>query len=101
MPQPRQLIHTEWFDYALQKLGRLPRVDSLLAEELYRLAMYADLVPLAPGCEELRLYQTKEFLRQDGQVVRILIYFALRRGDTVELQHIEVIEAEMRAKKPR
>jgi hypothetical protein len=101
VPQPRQLVHTEWFDYALQKLGHLPRVDSLLAEELYRLATYADLVPLAPGCEELRLYQTKEFLRRDGQVVRILIYFALRSDDTVELQHIEVIEEEMRAKKPR
>ena len=101
MPQPRQLIHTEWFDYAIQKLGSLPRVDSLLAEELYRLATYADLVPLAPGCEELRLYQTKEFLRQDGQVVRILIYFALRRDETVELQHIEVTEEEMRTKKAR
>ena len=64
MPKPRQLVHTEWFDYAIQKLGDLPRVDSLLAEELYRLATYADLVPLAPGCEELRLYQTKEFLRR-------------------------------------
>jgi hypothetical protein len=49
----------------------------------------------------LRLYQTKEFLRQDGQVVRILIYFALRNDDTVELQHIEVIEEEMRSTKPR
>jgi hypothetical protein len=70
----------------------LPKVDSILAEELYRLATYADLVPLAPGCTELRLYQTKEFLRQDGQVVRIVIYFALRSNDTVELQHVELIE---------
>ena len=86
-------------DYAIQKLGDLPSVDRLLAEELYRLAMYADLVPLAPGCHELRLYQTKEFLRRDGHVVRILIYFALRGDDTVELQHAEVIEHEMRATK--
>lgn len=92
MPKPRQLVHTEWFDYAIQKLGDLPRADGLLAEELYRLAMYADLVPLAPGCAELRLYQTKEFLRRDGQLVRILIYFALRS---------EVIEEEMRAKETR
>ena len=48
---------------------------------------------------ELRLYQTKDFLRRDGQVVRILIYFALRSDDSVELQHVEVIEEEMRAKK--
>ncbi len=101
MPKPRQLVHTEWFDYAIQKLGGLPRVDSLLAEELYRLSMYADLVPFAPGCEELRLYQTKEFLRRDGQVVRILIYFALRSDETVELQHAEVIEEAMRAKELR
>ena len=101
MPKPRQLVHTEWFDYALQKLGDLPRVDSLLAEELYRLSTYADLVPFAPACEELRLYQTKEFLRRDGQVVRILIYFALRSDDIVELQHVEVIEEEMRAREIR
>jgi hypothetical protein len=98
VPKPRQLVHTEWFDYAIQKLGDLPRVDSLLAEELYRLAKYADLVPLAPGCEELRLYQTKEFLRRDGQVARILIYFVLRSDDTLKLQHIEVIEEDMRGR---
>jgi hypothetical protein len=35
-------------------------------------------------------------LRSDGQVVRILIYFALReRGRVVELQHIEAVEEEM------
>ena len=97
MPPPRQLVHTEWFDYALQQLGRLPSVESLLADELYRLATYADLVPLAPGCLELRLYQTKEFVRPDGQVVRLLFYFVLRRDDTVELQHVEVIAEDMRA----
>ena len=97
MPSPRQLVHTEWFDYALQQLGGLPSVDSLLADELYRLATYADLVPLAPGCRELRLYQTKEFMRSDGQVVRLLFYFVLRRDDTVELQHVEVIIEDMRA----
>lgn len=77
MPEPRQLVHTEWFDYALQQLGDLPRVESILSEELYRLAMYADLVLLAPGCRELRLYQTKEFLRRDGHLVRALVYFVL------------------------
>ena len=97
MPSPRQLVHTEWFDYALQQLGRLSSVDSLLADELYRLATYADLVPLAPGCRELRLYQTKEFVRSDDQVIRLLFYFVLRRDDTVELQHVEVITEDMRA----
>lgn len=100
MPPPRQLGHTEWFDHALQQLGGLPRIDSLLAEEFYRLATYADLVPLAPGCAALRLYQTKEFLHRDGQIVRLLIYFVLRRGDAVELQHIEVIAEDMHAKEP-
>jgi hypothetical protein len=95
--QPRQLVHTEWFDHALQKLGHLPRVESLLAEEFYRLALYADLVPLASGCRELRLYQTKELLRPDGQVIRILIYFVVHADDSVELQHIEAIEEDMRA----
>ena len=97
MSEPRQLIHTEWFDYSLQRLGHLPRVEALLSEEFYRLAIYADLVPLAPACRDLRLYQTKEILRQDGQVVRILIYFVLRPDDSIELQHIEVIEVDMGA----
>ena len=97
MPRPGQLVHTEWFDYALQKLGNLPRIESLLAEEFYRLATYAGLVPLAPGCDELRLYQTKEILRRDGQVVRVLIYFALRGDNSVELQHVEVVEEDMQS----
>lgn len=48
------------------------------------------------GCRQLRVYQTKELVRSDGQVVRILIYFALRdRGRVVELQHIEAVESAM------
>ena len=62
MAEPRQLVHTEWFDHAVQKLGNLPRVDNLLSDELYRLATYDDLVPFARGCRQLRVYQTKEFL---------------------------------------
>ncbi|HEY1111846.1 MAG TPA: hypothetical protein VGE76_24535 [Opitutaceae bacterium] len=95
MPTPRQLVHTEWFDFALQRLAELPRADEILSEELYRLALYADLVPLAPDCQELRVYQTKEFLRADGHLLRILIYFALHDNNTVELQHIEVVAEHM------
>ena len=97
MPDPRQFVHTEWFDHALQKLGHLPRIENLLAEEFYRLANYADLVPLAPGCPQLGLYQTRPLLRQDGQVIRILIYFVVRPDGSVELQHIEPIEEDMSA----
>ena len=97
MPTPRQLVHTEWFDYALQQVGSLRRADALLAAELYRLACYADLVRLAPGCRELRLYQTREFLGSNGQIVRILIYFVLRSDDSVKLQHIEVVADDMGA----
>jgi hypothetical protein len=96
MTEPRQLVHSEWFDHALAQLGDSASIEELLAEELYRLALYADLVSLVPGTRHLRVYQTKEFLRKDGHVVRILIYFALRsRGRIVELQHIELIEADM------
>ena len=100
MPEPRQLVHTELFDHALQKLGDLPRADSFLSEELYRLATYADLVPHARGCRELRLYQTKEFMRRDGHLVRALIYFVLRGDQSVELQHIEVVEEDMTGATP-
>ena len=100
MPEPRHLVHGEWFDHALQKLGDLPHAESLLSEELYRIAMYADLVPLVPGCRELRLYQTREFLRRDGHLVRALIYFVLRKDQSVELQHIELIEEDMTGAMP-
>ena len=96
MAEPRQLVHSEWFDHALTQLGDLPHVEETLAEEMYRLSCYADLVQLVPGCRQLRVYQTKELLRGDGQVVQVLIYFALReRGRVVELQHIEAVEADM------
>jgi hypothetical protein len=93
--EPRQLVHTEWFDHALQKLGRLPRIDDLLSKELFRIAVYAELIPCAPGAKTLRLYQTKEFLREDGQLIRLLIYFVLRTDNAVELQNIESVEEEM------
>lgn len=96
MAEPRQLIHSEWFDHALAQLGDLPNVEEVLAEEFYRLACHADLVRLVPGCRQLRVYRTREVLRGDGHVVRLLIYFALReRGRVVELQHIEAVEADM------
>lgn len=96
MDEPRQLVHSEWFDHALASLGDLPDIEETMAEEFYRLACYADLIRLVPGCRQLRIYQTKELLRGDGQVVRILVYFALReRGRVVELQHIEVVEQPM------
>lgn len=66
-----------------------------MAEELYRVATFADLIPLAPGCQKLRLYQTKEFLRRDGTLVRALVYFVIRSDDSIELQHIEFVEEDM------
>ena len=96
MPEPRQLVHSEWFDHALAQLGNLPGIERVLSEEFYRLACFAGLVSLVPGCRQLRVFQTRELLRGDGHLVRILIYFALRDRDrVVELQHIEAIEANM------
>lgn len=92
MPAPRRLVHSEWFDHSLQRLGALQDVEAVLAKEFYRLACYADLVPLAPGSKTLRIYQTSRLLREDGGIVRVLIYFVLRENDTVELQHTEAIE---------
>lgn len=94
MPTPRPLVHSEWFDHALQRLGDLRDVEAVLAKEFYRLACYADLVPLTPGSTTLRIYQTPRLLRDDGGIVRILIYFVLRQNGAVELQHAEAIEEE-------
>ena len=93
-PAPRRLIHAEWFDHSLQRFGNLRDVENVLAKEFYRLACYADLVPLLPGAGTLRVYQTARLLRDDGEIVRVLIYFVLREDDTVELQHADVVEAE-------
>ena len=92
MPRPRILIHSEWFDYSLQRLGNLRDVEDILAKELYRIACYADLVAVAPGSKNLRIYQTDRLLRDDGQIVRVLIYFVLRQDNAVDLQHVEAVE---------
>ena len=92
MPRPRQLIHSEWFDHSLQQLGDLRDVETVLAKEFYRLACYADLIPLAPRSTTLRIYQTAPLLRENGDVVRVLIYFVLRENNTVELQHLEAVK---------
>ncbi len=34
-------------------------MDELPGRELYRLSLYADLVPEAPGCGALRIYRTE------------------------------------------
>ncbi len=96
MPAPRRLIHTEWFDQFLQRPGSLPNVETVLAKELYRLACYADVVAVIPRSTALRIYQTDPLLQDDGQIVRVLIYFVLREDDTVELQHAEAVEEHKR-----
>lgn len=70
-------------------------MDELLGRELYRLALYADLVPVAAGCDELRIYRTEPFLREDGHLIRVWIYFVLQKDGAVALQHIEAIEEDM------
>ncbi len=97
VPTPRALVHSAWFDYALVRLGGTEAMDELLGRELYRLSLYADLVPTAPGCDALRIYQSAPFLREDGQLVRIWIYFTLQADDSVNLQHAEAIEEKMDA----
>ena len=67
----------------------------MLGRELYRLSLYADLVPDITGHAPLRIYRTVPFLRDDGQLVRLWIYFTLRSDDAVELQHIEAIDEPM------
>lgn len=95
MEVPRQLVHTEWFDHALQSLGTLPHIEEILARDLYRIALYADLVPCLGEESPLRVFQTKEFLREDGQLIRLLIYFVLRPDNAVVLQHIEAVHEDM------
>lgn len=92
MPVPRQLVHSEWFDAALQRLGNLQDVETVLAKEFYRIACFADLVQFVPGSQKLRIYQTPPLLSDDGTPMRILIYFVLRPDDTVELQHVDAID---------
>ncbi|MBI2812755.1 MAG: hypothetical protein HYX71_00530 [Opitutae bacterium] len=95
MPTPRTLVHSAWFDYAVNRLGGAEAMDELLGRELYRLALYADLVPVAAGCDELRIYRTDPFLREDGHLIRVWIYFTLQKDGAVALQHIEAIEEDM------
>ena len=95
MPAPRSLVHSAWFDFACARLGGAEAVDAMLGRELYRLALYADLVPVVTGHAPLRIYRTDPFLREDGQLVRLWIYFARRPDHAVELQHIEAIGENM------
>lgn len=95
MPVPRTLVHSAWFDFACARLGGAEVVDEQLGREPYRLSLYADLVAVVPGHEPLRIYRTDPFVRDDGQLVRLFIYFALRADGAVELQHVEALEEDM------
>jgi hypothetical protein len=91
----RTLIHTAWFDFALQRLGGAERMDEVLGRELYRLSLFAEKVPVIPHHEPLRIYRTSPFVRDDGHLVRLWIYFNLPDESSVELQHIEALEEDM------
>ena len=100
MATPRVLIHSAWFDYALTKLGGAHEMDERLGRELYRLSLYADLVGIVPGQDALRIYRTDDFLREDGQLIRLWIYFVLRSDDAVEMQNIEAVDEDMTGSTP-
>jgi len=92
VPPPRNLIHSEWFDYALQLLGDNQEIDEVLARDFYRIACYADLVPVINDSSHVRVFRTEPMVREDGQIVRIFVYFVLRDNHSVELQHIEAVD---------
>ena len=92
MVRPRALIHSAWFDFACARLGGTESVDQMLGRELYRLSLYADLVPVVSTHVPLRIYRTAPFVREDGQLIRLWIYFVLAANEAVELQHIEAVE---------
>jgi len=79
---PRTLLHSEWFDYALQILGDIQQVEMVLARDFYRIACYADLIPLVDDGSQVRVFRTEPMLREDGQIVRVFIYFVLRADIT-------------------
>ena len=89
------MVHSAWFDFACARLGGAAAVDEMLGRELYRLSLYADLVPVVREHAPLRIYRTAPFLHDDGQLVRLWIYFTLRPDGAVELQHVESIEENM------
>ena len=97
MAGPRTLVHSPWFDRARARLGGAEAMDQILGRELFRISLYADLVPVVPEHDPLRVYRTAPFLRDDGQLVRLWIYFTLRPDQAVELLHIEAIEEDMGA----
>ncbi len=70
-------------------------MDEVLGRELYRLSLYADLIPPVPDGEPLRIYRTTPFVREDGHLVRLWISFTLPDEKSMELQHIESIEEDM------
>lgn len=100
MATPRVLIHSALFDYALTQLGDAADMDERLGRELYRLSLYADLVAIVPGQDALRIYRTADFVREDGQLIRLWIYFVLRSDNAVELQNIEAVEEDMTGETP-
>jgi len=93
--EPRTLVHTAWFDFALARLASTERIDELLGNELYRLSLYAEAVQIVPGHAPLRIYQTSPFLQTDGHLIRLWIYFMLPNEQCIELQHIEAVEENM------
>jgi len=89
--QPRELIHSLWFDFALARIDATKQMDEILGDELYRIALYADLIPEVPGHRPMRVFRSKPFLDDSGNVVNLWIYFQLLQDERVDLLHIELV----------
>lgn len=70
----------------------------MLGRELYRLSLYADLVPTIPEHEPLRIYRLLRLCGMRATRAALdWIYLALRGDDAVELQHVEAVDEDMLA----
>lgn len=66
-------------------------MDAALDGVRWVLANNADLFPVLPGCNSLRVVRTDEFARTGGLSPALRVYFRILSDDLVELAWVEEV----------
>ena len=89
-PELFTLVEGELYAWKVARLGESALVDAALSDLLFAVARLAPDFPLEAGSGTVRVVTSRPMLREDGEVIRLIIRFVAReeRGEA-ELLDVE------------
>ena len=91
-PELFTLVEGELYAWKVSQLGESAQVDAALSDLLFAVARLASDFPLEAGSATVRAVTSRPMLRENGEVIRLIIRFVAReeRGEA-ELLDVETM----------